>query len=59
MLSTAIETRSRLVSIRDVLEHEADALSRFNDKLLVDVLVRIEALKLELSKAIAVLDSEG
>ena len=59
LMSTVIETSSRLVSIRDVLEHEAEALSRSNDKRLVDVLVVIEDLKLELSKTIAVLESEA
>jgi hypothetical protein len=58
-MSAAIDTKSRLVSIRDVLEREAQALSRFNDKRLVGVLVVIEDLKLELSEAIGVLESEA
>jgi hypothetical protein len=58
-MSTAIETKSRLVNIRAVLEQEQQALCRFNDKRLVDVLVVIEDLKLELSEAIDVLESEA
>jgi hypothetical protein len=42
-----------------LLEHEEQALCHFNDKRLVDVLVVIEDLKLELSEAIDVLESEA
>jgi hypothetical protein len=59
MMSNPIQTKSRLASIRDLLEHEEQALSRLNDKRLVDVLVMIEDLKLELSLAIGALESEG
>jgi hypothetical protein len=41
-MSTDIETTSRLVSIRDVLEHEEQALAHLNDVRLLDVLVGIE-----------------
>ena len=55
-MSNAIETTSRLVSIRDVLEHEEQALTHLNDARLLDVLIEIEELKLELSQAIAALE---
>jgi hypothetical protein len=58
-MSNAIQTKSRLVSIRDLLEHEEQALSRLNDKRLVDVLVTIEDLKLELSRATGALETTG
>lgn len=57
--SSFAEVKSRLVSIRDVLEHEEQALSRLNGGRLLDVLVTIEDLKLELSHAIDALDSEA
>jgi hypothetical protein len=58
-MSNAIETKSRVVSIRDVLEHEEQALFRLNDKRLLDVLVTIEDLKLELSQVIEALEFEA
>jgi hypothetical protein len=54
--SSFVEVKSRLVSTRAVLEHEEQALSRLNDRRLLDVLVTIQDLKLELSHAIDALE---
>lgn len=49
---TNLETWSRLSSVLDVLEHEADALRRLNDRRLEGVLGQIALLRAEIVAAL-------
>jgi hypothetical protein len=49
---TNLEARSRLTSVLELLEHEADALQRLNDERLENVLRQIALLRAEIVAAL-------